>query len=146
MRWRERPHKIRGWEPTFLCRRFVPVLRPPDSKGEILQRLRGIIAALAVGAPLTAFLHLWLHAPIEFAAVISGVLGIAIFAIVATRSDAHEDAADKAWLEASPDLPPMSDRIALERDQVSMPGPVKPRAAGKRQKPNETASQGANLK
>jgi hypothetical protein len=111
-----------------------------------LQRVRGIIAAILVGVPLIVFLHLWLHAPIEFAAIIAAVLGIAIFAIVATRSDAHDEVADAAWLEASPDLPPMSDRIALERDQVSMPGPAKPRVAGKRAKPNDIVTQGANAK
>jgi hypothetical protein len=111
-----------------------------------LQRVRGIIAAFAVGLPLTAFLKLWLHAPLEAAVAISVVLGVAIFAIVATRSDAHDEAADAAWREAAPDLPPVSDRIALERDQISMSGPGKPRVGGKRAQPNETASQGANPK
>ncbi|HEX7490869.1 MAG TPA: hypothetical protein VF337_04095 [Candidatus Limnocylindrales bacterium] len=115
-------------------------------KGEILQRLRGIIAAAAVGVPLIVFLHLWLHAPIEFAVIIAVVLGTAIFAIVATRSDSHDEAADIAWREVAPDLPPVSDRIALERDQASMPGPGKPRAAGKRRPPNEITSQGAGPK
>jgi hypothetical protein len=82
----------------------------------------------------------------EFAIIISVILGVAIFAIVASRSDAHEDAADVAWREASPDLPPLSDRIALERSQVSMPGPKKPRAAGRRAQPDEFASQGASPK
>jgi hypothetical protein len=118
----------------------------PVPEGEILQRVRGIIAALAVGAPVTAFLKLWLHAPLEAAVIISLVLGVAIFAIVATRSDAHDDAADAAWREAAPDLPPVSDRVALERDQISMPGPGKPRVGGKRIQPKETANQGADTK
>jgi hypothetical protein len=101
---------------------------------------------LAVGAPVTAFLTLWLHAPIEAAVIISLVLGVAIFAIVATRSDDHDDAADVAWREAAPDLPPVSDRVALERGQRSMPGPTKPRAGAKRVQPDETANQGADTK
>jgi hypothetical protein len=110
-----------------------------------LQRVRGIIAAILVGLPLSTFLWFWLHAPIEVAVAISLILGIAIFAIVATRSDAHDEAADALWREVAPDLPPVSDRVAMERDQVSMRGPDKPRG-GKRAQPNDTSSQGANPK
>jgi hypothetical protein len=121
------------------------VRRPPDSEGEILQRVRGIIAATLVGLPLSAFLWFWLHAPIEVAVAISLALGIAIFAIVATRSDAHDEAADVAWREVAPDLPPASDRVAMERDQISMPGPEKPRG-DKPAQANEAAGQRANPK
>jgi hypothetical protein len=57
-------------------------------------------------------------------------LGLAVFSVVVTGTDAHDAAADAAWQAAAADLPPVSDRVALERDQVSMPGPVKPKRAG----------------
>ena len=116
-----------------------------------MQRVRGIIAAALVGLPLSAFLWFWLHAPIEVAALISIVLGVAIFMIVATRSDSHDEASDAAWREASPDLPPVSDRLALERDQVAMPGPEKPAKSRSRDgqqvaQPIVASSQGAKSK
>ncbi len=46
-----------------------------------------------------------------------------MFAVVATKSDASDEAADAAWRAASLDLPPVSDRTLLERAQASMPGP-----------------------
>ena len=110
-----------------------------------MQRVRGIIAATLVGLPLSAFLWFWLHAPIEVAVAISLALGIAIFAIVATRSDAHDEAADVAWRQVAPDLPPASDRVVMERDQISMLGPEELRG-GRRAQSNEAAGQGANPK
>ena len=97
-----------------------------------MQRVRGIISATLVGLPLSAFLWFWLHAPIEVAILISVVLGVVIFAIVATRSDAHDEAADAAWREVASDLPPVSDRRVLELDQLHMPGPEKPQPSGGR--------------
>jgi hypothetical protein len=119
-----------------------------------LQRVRGIIAATLVGLPLSAFLWFWLHAPIEVAILISVVLGVAVFAIVASRSDAHDDASDVAWKLAAPDLPPTMDRTAMEREQMSMPGPEKPArsAAGRTRdgqpgaRPVRSSSQGADPK
>jgi len=97
-----------------------------------LQRVRGLVAAVAVSVPLMIFLLLWLHATREFAVLIGCAIGLAIFAVVATGSDAHDAAADAAWKEAALDLPPVSDRVILERMQASMPGPEKPkRAAGR---------------
>jgi hypothetical protein len=110
-------------------------------QGEILQRVRGIIAATLVGVPLSVFLWFWLHAPKEVAALISIVLGIAIFMIVASRSDAHDEASDVAWREVSPDLPPVSDRLALERDQISMPGPENPAKSGGRTRDGQPSAQ-----
>jgi hypothetical protein len=102
---------------------------PHSPEGEPLHRLRGVIAALLVGAPLAIFLELWLHAAREVAALIASGVGVAIFAVVATGRDAHDDAADQAWREAALDLPPVSDRIVLARVQASMPGPEKRRRA-----------------
>jgi hypothetical protein len=99
-----------------------------------LQKVRGLVAAVLVGAPLAAFLMFWLHATREFAGLCVLGIGLAIFAVVATRSDAHDEAADLAWQAAAPDLPPVSDRVALERTQAVMLGPSKkkatPRPAG----------------
>ena len=124
----------------------------PDLEGEILQRVRGVIAAAVVAVPFGIFLAFWLHATREFAILIGSGIGLAIFAIVATRRDSHDDAADVAWREAALDLPPVSDRIILERVQARMPGPEKQRRTGARNRddieaaPSDAASQGADPK
>ena len=92
-----------------------------------MQRVRGLIAAALVGIPLGALLFFSLHASIEIAAAIGSGVGLAIFAVVATGTDARDAAADTAWRQAAPDLPPASDRVVLERDQATMPGPEKAR-------------------
>ena len=97
-----------------------------------MQKLRGLIAAAIVGVPLGAFLFYSLHATVEIAAIVASGVGLAIFAVVATGADAHGAAADEAWRKAAPDLPPASDRVALERTQAAMPGPEKARRPGQR--------------
>jgi hypothetical protein len=91
--------------------------------------MRGLVAAAAVGVPLAVFVTLSLHATREIAVLIGAAVGLAIFAVVATQHDAHDEAADAAWREAASDLPPVSDRVMLERMQVSLPGPEKSRKA-----------------
>jgi hypothetical protein len=88
-----------------------------------LQRVKGVIAGFVVGAPFAGFLWFWLHAEREWAALVGFCIGLAIFAVVATRSDSRDAAADLAWREVASDLPPYSERAALERVQVDMPGP-----------------------
>lgn len=95
-----------------------------------MQRLRGLIAAAAIGVPLGLYIGLWLHGPREVAALVGFGVGLAIFAVVATGTGARDEAADAAWREAAPDLPPASDRVVLERAQASMPGPRKRRRPG----------------
>jgi uncharacterized membrane protein YccC len=90
-----------------------------------LQRVRGLIAGLLVGGPLGIFVTVSLHATREIAGLLGFVVGLAVFAVVATGTDAHDYAADQAWRDAASDLPPVSDRIILERSQASMPGPGK---------------------
>jgi hypothetical protein len=94
-----------------------------------LQRVRGVIAGILVGGPLTLYLVAGpiTHAPLELGALVGIGVAIAIFAVVGTRSDAHDEAADAAWREVALDLPPVSDRIILARVQASMPGPEKRR-------------------
>jgi hypothetical protein len=94
-----------------------------------------------------------LHAANEVAGVLGSVVGLAVFAVVATGADAHDLAADAAWREAALDLPPVSDRIILERSQVSMPGPGKQHRSAVRvpkdaeaTQSGDTASQGAEPK
>ncbi len=79
-----------------------------------MQRVRGLIAGTVVGVSLGVFMILLLHAVVWAAALGGGLVALAIFAVVATRSDAHEEAADVAWREAASDLPPVSDRVPLE--------------------------------
>jgi hypothetical protein len=95
-----------------------------------LLRVRGLLAGALVGIPVILFLLLWMHATREFGIVIGCGIGLAIFMVVVTGTDAHDAAADAAWQVAAPDLPPVMDRAAMERDQASMPGPVKPKRGG----------------
>jgi len=88
------------------------------------------MAGTLIGVPVILFLLFWMHATREFGIVIGCGLGLAVFSVVATGTDAHDAAADAAWQAAAPDLPPVSVRTALERDQASMPGPVKPKRSG----------------
>jgi hypothetical protein len=97
-----------------------------------LQRIRGLVIGALVGVPLGIFVTISLHATREVATLISLAIGLAIFAVVATATNPRDAIADAAWREASPDLPPVSDRVALERAQASMPGPSKPRRTGAR--------------
>jgi len=116
-----------------------------------LQRLRAFRWGSRVGVPLGVFMILWLHAVVWAAALGGGLVGLAIFVVVATRSDAHEEAADAAWREAAMDLPPVSDRVILERLQAKLPGPAKQRKTGPRSgddsrgaEPSGAASQGSD--
>jgi hypothetical protein len=109
-----------------------------EGKERFLQRIKGLVAAVLVATPLAVFMAFWLHATREFAAVIGLVIGLAIFVVVATRSDSHDEAADAAWRAAALDLPPASDRVILERLQASMPGPDRKRKAA----PGKTAPGG----
>lgn len=106
--------------------RLLPA-RPPALDGVNLQRLRGLIAALVIGVPLGLYIGLWLHGTREIAVLVGFGVGLAIFAVVASGTGARDEAADAAWREAAPDLPPVSDRVILERAQASMPGPGKHR-------------------
>ena len=97
-----------------------------------MQRIKGLVAAAVIGMPLGAFLFVSLHASREIAVLVGSVVGLAIFAVVATGTDARDAAADAAWRQAAPDLPPASDRITLERNQAAMPGPEKGRRTSPR--------------
>jgi hypothetical protein len=89
----------------------------------VRQVLKGVFAAFAVGIPLGLYLHLWLHGTLLFTLVAVGALGTGIIIVVGTRSDRTDAAADAAWQAAAPDLPPVSDRRALETSQARLPGP-----------------------
>jgi hypothetical protein len=91
-----------------------------------------LVSAILVAVPLAAFLLYSLHATREIAWLAAMVVGLSIFAVVATGTDSRGTASDAAWREAAPDLPPASDRVVLERSQASMPGPEKGRRAGPR--------------
>jgi hypothetical protein len=90
------------------------------------------MTGMLVGIPLAAYVFVWLHGVREVAALIGGGVGLAIALVVGTRSDPHDDAANAAWREAAPDLPPVSDRIVLEGVQASMPGPTRNRRTSAR--------------
>jgi hypothetical protein len=88
-----------------------------------LQRLRGVLAGTLVGAGLAVYVAFWLHGVREVAILVGAGIGLAIGLVVGTRTDAHDAAGDEAWRSAAPDLPPIRDRMALERLQATMPGP-----------------------
>jgi hypothetical protein len=88
-----------------------------------VQRIRGLIVGTLVGVALMAFVTVSLHAT-QLVGLLGGLfVGLSIFAVVATKEDPSDSAADAAWRKAAPDLPPVSDRAAIERRQSSMPGP-----------------------
>ena len=91
-----------------------------------MQRVRGVLAGSVIAVPLAAWLVLWLHSGLELGAVLAGIVGLAVFAVVGSRSDAHDLAADVAWRLAAADMPPASDRSAMEAAQADMPAPGKP--------------------
>jgi hypothetical protein len=92
-------------------------------RSPVRQVLKGVFAAFAVGIPLGLYLHLWLHGTLLFTLAAVGTLGMGIIVVVGTRSDKTDAAADAAWKAAAPDLPPVSDRRALETAQAHLPGP-----------------------
>jgi hypothetical protein len=95
-----------------------------------MQRLRGLFAGFAVGIPLAAFMVVWLQASPQLGALLAGFIGVAIFAVVASRSDKGDLASDVAWRAAASDLPPTAERAAMELAQTSIPAPGKPRRRG----------------
>jgi hypothetical protein len=88
-----------------------------------MQRIRGVLTGTLVGVGLALYVALWLHGVREVAILVGAGVGLPIGLVVGTRTDAHDAAADEAWRSAAPDLPPASDRMALERLQARMPGP-----------------------
>jgi hypothetical protein len=88
-----------------------------------MRALQGLGSAAVVGSVFSVFLVGWLGATWPFAIGASIVLGLGIVAVVGTRASDRDSAADAAWLRAAPDLPPASDRRALEAAQTAMPGP-----------------------
>ena len=115
-----------------------------------MRALQSLGSAIVVGSVFSFFLVGLLGATWPFAIFSSLVLGIGIIAVVATQSSEKEGEADAAWLEAAPDLPPGSDRRAMEMAQATMPGPEKTRrerrssrGRGRGAGPGEAAKQGA---
>ena len=87
--------------------------------------LRGLVISAIVGGLLYGFLTIWMHGAEWFAALASMALGLAILAVVGTRGDDNGAALDAAWRATAPDLPPVSDRVALEQAPIHIPGPAK---------------------
>jgi hypothetical protein len=92
-----------------------------------MRGLQGLGSAILVGMLLAVFLVLGLHATWPFAIGAGVAQALAIMAVVGTRSSEKDADADSAWLTAAPDLPPASDRKAMEAMQSRMPGPEKSR-------------------
>lgn len=93
-----------------------------------MQGIRGLVVGSLVGVAVGAFVMTSLHATTVVGLLGGACVGLSVFAVVATKSDASDEAADAAWQAASRDLPPVSDRANLERMQANMPGPGQKRA------------------
>jgi hypothetical protein len=97
-----------------------------------MRALQGLGSAIVVSSVFCFFLVGLLGATWPFAIGSGLVLGLGIIAVVGTRSSEKDVAADAAWREAAWDLPPASDRRAMELAQSAMPGPEKARRNGRR--------------
>jgi hypothetical protein len=124
---------------------MVRAARPDDHADEetLMQRFRGVAAGAVIGVPLGAYVHLQLHGILAVAILAGACVGLPIAFVVGTRSDARDAAADAAWRAAAPDLPPVSDRTALERSQATMPAPSASRRAGSRPADHAAVPSGA---
>jgi hypothetical protein len=98
--------------------------------------------ALKVGGVFSVFLWQTMGANWPFAIGAGLVLGLGIFAVVATRASETDIAADAAWRTAAPELPPSSDRRATEAARNTTPGPEKIRRRGDRIAGSSVASVG----
>jgi hypothetical protein len=107
-----------------------------------LLRVRALVTALLVGVPVALFLLLWMHAMREFGLLVAGLVGLSIYVVVASGTDVRDAAADAAWREAAPDLPPVSDRFRMEQNQVHVPGPEDRRRTAARARDGRTESPG----
>ena len=92
-----------------------------------MRALQGLGSAIVVSGLFCFFLVGLLGATWPFALGSGLVLGLGIIAVVGTRASEKDVAADAAWREAAADLPPASDRRAMELAQSTMPGPEKAR-------------------
>jgi hypothetical protein len=98
----------------------------------LMRALQGLGSAIVVCSVFSVFLIGLLGATWPFAIGSSIVLGLGIIAVVGTRASEKDVTADAAWREAALDLPPASDRRAMEATQTAMPGPEKARRSGVR--------------
>ncbi len=73
-----------------------------------MERLRAVVVATVTAVAALAFLTFWMHAPDFVAAAASAALFVGVLAAAGDRGDARTNAADAAWREAAPDLPPAS--------------------------------------
>ena len=61
-----------------------------------MQKLKGLVSAILVGVPLAAFLLYSLHATREIAWLAAMVVGLSIFAVVATGTDSRGTASARS--------------------------------------------------
>jgi hypothetical protein len=88
-----------------------------------VQRVKGAAVGAMVAVALGILTGVTLHATPLAAIALSAIVGLSVFGVVATRTGPEDYAADAAWRHAAMDLPPVSDRVILERLQASLPGP-----------------------
>ena len=101
--------------------------------------------ALAYGAIMAlvalAYLMLWMRWNLLVSGSLSLIVFLAIASVVGTAKNPRRSAAYAAWTAASPDLPPQSERAALELSQKKLdrgPAPVAETATASR--PRGTAA------
>jgi MFS superfamily sulfate permease-like transporter len=97
-----------------------------------MHRTRALLTGLAVGIVSCLYLLLWMRWSIAISGAMSAVVGLAIASVVGTGHADRRDSADAAWEAAAPDLPPHSERVAMEQSQSNIPAPVAPTKSGRR--------------
>jgi hypothetical protein len=108
-----------------------------------MRTLKALGPALLVSIAFSWWMVNMLGSGWLFAISFSSVIGFGIFAVVRSRPTEEDRLADEAWKSAVADLPPVSDRRALEQSQEAIPGPSK-KATQARVKPRpDEATQGA---
>jgi hypothetical protein len=95
------------------------------------QRLEGLLIGAGVGIGLGGWVFISLHAVPLVALAVGAIVGLPVFAIVASRPNPVDAAADAAWRAAARDLPPASDRLTLEAAQEHIDAPVARRRRGR---------------
>jgi hypothetical protein len=110
-----------------------------------MHRSRSLLSGAIMGVVSYLFLAVWMGGDRNFALVMSTIVGVAIFSVVGTGKDVRGAAADAAWQAAAPDLPPQSERAALERSQTHIPAPEAPervaaRPAGRARRPAKAST------
>ncbi len=88
--------------------------------------MRMVVVAVAIGLAMFAFLTYWMRGSEIFTLPASIFIGAGVLAVMGTQNDDAAGAADRAWREAAPDLPPVSDRSKTASLEATITAPRRP--------------------